>query len=264
MSHATTPIVVTGVASGIGAATVAKLRSEGVAVIGVDRHVAHSFDGDFVQGDLSTPAGISAVVAEIARLAPNGLGGLANIAGVPGTAPWRAVLSINVFAVRDLTRQLASRLLPGAGVVNLASSVAWDWRRHAADLSNFALASDRAAALDSVAEMIESSGESYLFSKQCVMLLTGELAAENLEARVRVNSVSPGPVQTPILADFKSDHGAAKVDGAAALLGRFGEPEDIAKVIAFLLSDGSQWINGTDVRVDGGLTAFRTRTIPAR
>ncbi|MGW2894623.1 SDR family oxidoreductase [Streptomyces sp. NPDC001212] len=76
--------------------------------------------------------------------------------------------------------------------------------------------------------------------------------------QVRVTSVSPGPVATPILDDFKRDHGVAKVEGAGALLGRFGEPADIARVVAFLLSDSAAWINGTDIRVDGGLTACRT------
>lgn len=73
-----------------------------------------------------------------------------------------------------------------------------------------------------------------------------------------MTSVSPGPVATPILDDFKRDHGVAKVEGAGALLGRFGEPADIARVVAFLLSDSAAWINGTDIRVDGGLTACRT------
>ncbi|PQZ94658.1 short-chain dehydrogenase [Arthrobacter sp. MYb227] len=261
MNQLNSPVVVTGAVSGIGAATVASLRVKGISVIGVDRTVPEEFDGAFVRGDLGTSAGIEQVVEEVSTLAPNGISGLANIAGVPGTAPWRTVLNVNVFAVRDLTRGLAPLLVPGAAVVNLASSVAWDWRGNAPELGAFALAADREKALALVSTAIESSGESYLFSKQCVMLLTGEFAAENLSAGIRVNSVSPGPVQTPILKDFKADHGAAKVEGAAALLGRFGEPEDIAEVVLFLLSESSRWINGTDIRVDGGLTAYRTSAV---
>lgn len=261
MNQPNPPVVVTGAASGIGAATVALLRAQGTTVIGVDRSVPDAFDGEFVQGDLGTAEGIARTAEAIATLAPAGIGGLANIAGVPGTAPWRTVLNVNVFGVRDLTRALVPLLQQGSAVVNLASSVAWDWRGQAEELAAFALAADREAALDAVAALIEDSGESYLFSKRCVMLLTGELAAANLGAGIRVNSVSPGPVQTPILNDFKADHGAAKVEGAAALLGRFGEPEDIADVVAFLLSERSRWVNGTDVRVDGGLTAYRTSTV---
>lgn len=261
MNQPNLPVVVTGAASGIGAATVALLRAQGTSVIGVDRSIPDSFDGEFVQGDLGTAMGVAQAAEAIGALAPAGIAGLANIAGVPGTAPWRTVLNVNVFGVRDLTRALVPQLKQGSAVVNLASSVAWDWRGQCAELGAFALATDREAALDAAAASIEASGESYLFSKQCVMLLTGELAAENLRAGIRVNSVSPGPVQTPILNDFKADHGAAKVEGAAALLGRFGEPEDIADVVVFLLSEQSRWVNGTDVRVDGGLTAYRTSNV---
>lgn len=261
MNQLNLPVVVTGAASGIGAATVASLRGKGISVIGVDRTVPAEFDGAFVCGDLGTNAGVEKAVEEISVLAPGGISGLANIAGVPGTAPWRTVLNVNVFGVRELTRGLIPLLAPGTSVVNLASSVAWDWRGKASELAAFALADDREAALESVSTAMETSKESYLFSKQCVMLLTGELSAENLSAGIRINSVSPGPVQTPILEDFKADHGAAKVEGAAALLGRFGEPEDIAEAVLFLLSSASRWINGTDVRVDGGLTAYRTSTL---
>jgi NAD(P)-dependent dehydrogenase (short-subunit alcohol dehydrogenase family) len=72
--------------------------------------------------------------------------------------------------------------------------------------------------------------------------------------------VSPGPVETPILADFKKDHGTDKVNSAAELLGRFASPQDIAGAIAYLLSPQSEWVNGTDIRVDGGLVAYRGRT----
>jgi NAD(P)-dependent dehydrogenase (short-subunit alcohol dehydrogenase family) len=64
-------------------------------------------------------------------------------------------------------------------------------------------------------------------------------------------------VATPILEDFKKDHGRDKVDGAGALLGRFGDPGDIAPVIDFLFRPESGWVNGSDIRVDGGLGAYR-------
>ncbi|QEE61427.1 SDR family oxidoreductase [Salinibacterium sp. dk2585] len=249
------PIVVTGVASGIGAATAALLAEAGHPVIGIDRAVPASFDGHFVQGDLSSAEGIDAIAAAVREAAPGGIAGLANVAGVPGTAPWQLVLGINVFGLRDLTRALEPALQPGSSVVNLASSVAFQWRSHAEQCAAFALAEDRAAALNAVAEPLRE--ESYLFSKQCVNLLTEYLAGELLPKRIRVNSVSPGPVQTPILEDFKNDHGRDRVDSAAALLGRFGEPLDIARVIVFLLGQDSAWVNGADLRVDGGLTAYR-------
>ncbi|GER22773.1 3-alpha-hydroxysteroid dehydrogenase [Zafaria cholistanensis] len=258
MTNTELPIAITGVASGIGAATAALLSGAGATLIGIDRTVPAAFSGTFVQADLSTPGGARAAAAKVAAAAPQGLGGLANIAGVPGTAPWRTVLGVNVFGLRELTRALAPTLAEGAAVVNLASSVAFQWRGLAEACARFSLAEDMEAALDSVSGDEHATGESYLFSKQCVRFLTERLSAELLPRRIRVNSVSPGPVQTPILEDFKNDHGRDKVEGAAQLLGRFGEPEDIARVVAFLLSDAAAWVNGSDLRVDGGLTAYRT------
>lgn len=251
------PIVLTGVSSGIGARTAAVLARHGVPLVGIDRNAPMEFSGIFVQADLSSQAGVEAAAAAVAAAAPHGIAGLANIAGVPGTAPWRTVLSVNVFGVRGLVRALVPQLGEGTAVVNLASGVAVQWREVKDRCSAFALAEDQSAALDSVAGDEEITGGSYLFSKQCVRLLTEHLAAELLPKRIRVNSVSPGPVVTPILEDFKKDHGRDKVEGAGALLGRFGEPDDIASVIDFLLCGESAWVNGSDIRVDGGLAAYR-------
>lgn len=257
MSSHHLPLLVTGVASGIGAETAIGLQAAGATLIGIDRTVPESFPGTFIEADLSTPEGVRHAASRVAEAAPGGLGGLANIAGVPGTAPWRTVLSVNVFGLRDLTRAVAPSLAEGASVVNLASSVAFHWRSLSDDCARFALAEDREAALDAVAGDPHATGEAYLFSKQCVRFLTEHLCAEMLPRHIRVNSVSPGPVETPILEDFKADHGRDKVDGASRLLGRFGQPEDIARVVIHLLTGGAAWINGTDIRVDGGLTAVR-------
>lgn len=251
-------LVVTGVASGIGAATASLLQRHGATVIGVDRNVPAAFAGTFIQGDLSTPEGVAAVADRV----PEGLYGLLNIAGVPGTAPWQTVLAVNVFGVRDLTRLLLPKIADGGVVVNLASNVASGWAERQLEVARFVRAADAREAFAAVADDAEVTGNSYRFSKECVRWLTQVQASENL-GRVRVNSVSPGPVQTPILEDFKKDHGRDKVEGAVALLGRAGQPEDIAQAIAFLLTPQSAWINGTDLCVDGGLSAHRTVTAMA-
>lgn len=257
MSHNSLPIVLTGVASGIGARTAQILTERDIHVIGVDRNPPKSFDGTFIQADLSTSTGIDTASATIAEFAPHGIAGLANIAGVPGTAHWRTVLSVNVFGVRGLVRALAPHMGEGAVVINLASNVAANWRTVKDRCAQFALSKDPSGALEMVAVDAEITGESYLFSKQCVRFLTEHLSAELLPRHIRVNSVSPGPVATPILEDFKQDHGRDKVESASALLGRFGQADDVARVIDFLLRPEAGWINGSDIRVDGGLGAYR-------
>lgn len=248
------PLVVTGVSSGIGAETARALRAAGHTLIGLDRNPAPDFDGAFVTADLSSPDGVAAAAATL----PEQVAGLVNIAGVPGTSPARVVLAVNVFGLRELTRAVAPRIARGGVVVNLASNVADDWRSVVETLRPIALAEDVDAALDRADELV--AGQSYLRSKQAVRFLTEHLAAEFVPQGVRVVSVSPGPVSTPILEDFKKDHGRGKVDSAAEALGRFGEPADIAGVVLFLVSDQARWVNGTDIRVDGGLAAVRSHT----
>lgn len=253
----TLPVVVTGISSGIGERTAALLRERGARVIGIDRNPPSSAPDGFVQADLGTPGGVAAAVRSVSDLAGGPLGGVVNIAGVPGTAPWRTVISVNVLGLRDLTDGLAAQIADGGAVVHLASSVADGWRENLPAIRRIASATDWKAALDDVAAEPELVGNTYRFSKECVRFLTERGAAALLGRRIRVVSVSPGPVETPILEDFKSDHGREKVEAAAAAVGRFGRPDDVAAVIAFLLEPEAGWINGTDLRVDGGLAAYR-------
>ncbi len=69
---------------------------------------------------------------------------------------------------------------------------------------------------------------------------------------IRMNCVSPGPVETPILPDFLETLGEGAAE-AAKVMDRPGRPEDIAPVIAFMCSDASNWIRGANIPVDGGM-----------
>jgi NAD(P)-dependent dehydrogenase (short-subunit alcohol dehydrogenase family) len=71
---------------------------------------------------------------------------------------------------------------------------------------------------------------------------------------LRINAVLPGPVETPILADFEESMGKDNLDGLKTLLGRHATPQDIADVAVFLASDAARWINGQTLVVDGGVT----------
>ena len=185
------PVVVTGAASGIGAATVARLTAAGRAVVGLDRKPARGCPT--VLCDLARPETIDTAVAEL----PAELGGLANVAGL-----------------------------------------AW--------------------CLDHPLD----APSAYRFSKQVLIEWTLQASVAWRGSGVRVVSVSPGVVDTPILPDFRASMGDAAIDSATAEAGRLAEPDDIAPVIAFLLSDGARWVNGVDVRVDGGLVGGRL-AIPA-
>ena len=106
-------------------------------------------------------------------------------------------------------------------------------------------------------------GAAYATTKGAIHTLTRSLALDYAAAGIRVNSVSPGSIRTPILEKAaRGDHGsdadveeAYKRFGAAHPLGRIGEPEEVAELIAFLCSSKAGFCTGADYKIDGGLTA---------
>ena len=113
-------IAVTGAASGIGLALVQRLLAEGEQVVAIDRAACPAPVTRTVIADLTDPVGLRAALATVHRQ----LHGLANVAGVPGTAPARTVLEVNVLGARLVTEALRPLLTAGSSVVNVASVAA--------------------------------------------------------------------------------------------------------------------------------------------
>ncbi|MBN2993410.1 SDR family NAD(P)-dependent oxidoreductase, partial [Pseudomonas cedrina subsp. fulgida] len=116
-------LVVTGVASGIGAELARLARFMGATVIGVDRHEPHLTLDGFFQADLGDPASIDALVARL----PARVDALCNIAGVPGTAPVKTVAEVNYLGLRHLTQALLPRISAGGSIVNITSILGAQW-----------------------------------------------------------------------------------------------------------------------------------------
>jgi NAD(P)-dependent dehydrogenase (short-subunit alcohol dehydrogenase family) len=228
-------VLVTGAASGIGAALMERLCS---GAIGLDRRNAD------IVCDLADPSAIVAAAAQIS----GPLNGIAHVAGLPGTADPSAILAVNMRAPALLTNALLPKLSDGASIVAVSSITALrcDWTT---DQIDALLHGDPAPAME--------GGRAYELSKAALNRWVLRTATALRSRSIRVNSVSPGPVETPILADFEASIGKDRIDAAAAMVGRHAQPGDIADVIAFLLSDGARWINGADIKADGGYHAVR-------
>ncbi len=160
-------IVVTGAASGIGAATAQLLATQGAEIISVDLNRPAEPVGRFIRADLSDPASIQALVNEL----PAGIQGLANIAGVPPTRPAPQVLKVNLLGLKQLTLQLVPKLADGAAIVNLASLAGIGWPQAVAAIR----ASERLG-FDGVdafcqAHAIEGA-RSYFFAKEALIAWT--------------------------------------------------------------------------------------------
>ena len=99
----------------------------------------------------------------------------------------------------------------------------------------------------------ESSSPQYQSSKGAVRLLTKSTAVQYASEGIRVNSVHPGPIITPMTEQSRSDRGDRHV--AQVPLGRYGEPEEVAYAVLYLASDESSYVTGSELVIDGGWTA---------
>ena len=246
-------ILITGVASGIGARTAELAGQLGADVIGVDMREPASLCGTFVKADISTKAGVDRLAAKL----PSRFDALCNVAGLSGKTGAAPTLAVNFYGLRALSEAMAPKIREGGAIVNVASIAGFGWRANL----NRAASMVGVEGFPDVAEVIASHGvkneEGYPVSKELLLLWTFRAAHQELfKGRgIRVNAVSPGPVETPILTQFREVLGDARVDSDIARVGRAGTAGDIAPVVLFLCSDGARWINGANIAVDGGLEA---------
>lgn len=237
--------IVTGGASGIGAAIARRLRADGarVAVFDVNPDAA---DADLavrvdVSDDESVVAGVQRVVGEFGRLDivvnNAGIGAQGDVAA-NSDAEWHRVLDINVIGMARVTRAALPHLRtsPAAAIVNTASIAA------TAGLPQRAL---------------------YSASKGAVLSLTRAMAADHLADGIRVNAVSPGTADTPWvgrLLDAAPDPAAERAAlEARQPHGRLVAPEEIADAVAYLAGPAAGSTTGTVLEVDGGMSGLRLR-----
>jgi len=247
-------IVVTGVASGIGAETAKFLKSQNYRVIGLDRLASDTPVDRFIEIDLNDPASISTATKQI----DEPIHGLCNVAGLPPRDDWAAlILHVNFLGTRALCLQLLDKLASGASIVNVASRAGNAWAQNIEQVKQLmSLADDKQ---DDLLSFIKSNkidpSRAYNLSKEAMIVWSMAQTEHLLSRGIRINTVSPGAVDTTILKDFKRAFGE-KVTRNVKRAGRAGKPEEIAQLIAFLVSSNSRWINGSDIPADGGMGAF--------
>ncbi len=240
--------IVTGGGSGIGLSSVELFLKEGATVVAADINIDQTdkFSSEFndkfaaIRVDVSDSDSIKSLFESVEKRF-GALQVLFNCAGVfPGDdggvldtpeSTWDRVQDINLKGLWLCCKYAIPLMLKSGGgsIVNVASFVSFV-----------------GAATAQVA---------YTASKGGVLALSREIAVEYARQNIRVNSLCPGPIQTPLLEELLSDEKRRQRRLVHIPMGRFGKSEEIAKAALFLASDDSSFITGASLLVDGGITA---------
>jgi NAD(P)-dependent dehydrogenase (short-subunit alcohol dehydrogenase family) len=228
--------LVTGGLSGIGAAIAARFRAEGALALAADIQAQDS--PDTLHLDVADPASCARAIAE--TLARHGrLDLLVNSAGIARDIPFLEtpvetfdqVIAVNLRGTFLIGQAAARAMAQGGCIVNIAS----------------------------VSGMRGNVGRAaYGASKGGVVTLSQVMAADLAPLGIRVNVISPGPIETPLLAPMMATSGAAEWR-AAVPQGRFGTPDDVAAAATYLCSDEAGFVTGHVLAVDGGFLAAGLR-----
>jgi NAD(P)-dependent dehydrogenase (short-subunit alcohol dehydrogenase family) len=230
--------VITGASGSIGRASVQQFTREGALVVGIDR------EGEvdchlFLTADLTREDQVRNSYARVAEHFGR-IDALFNNAGIlapedgsvlhTDLSTWRRVLEVNLTSIFLCCKHGIPHLLKAGGgsVINSSSLV---------------------ATLGSAVSQI-----GYTASKGAILAMSRELAVEFARRGVRVNALSPGPVQTPMLAQVQAPEGAAQ-RLVHIPSGRYALPEEVAAAAVFLAGDASSYVSGTNFLVDGAISA---------
>lgn len=252
-------IVMSGCATGIGAATRKVLEAAGHRIIGIDMRNAE------VIADLSTAEGRRQAIADVQQQCAGALDGLVLCAGLgPQHAAVGNVVSVNYFGAVELMDALLPQLQqsPQAAAVVISSVASAHLAHDKNPLAAALAAGDEAQARAIVQGAGEHGGNlAYAGGKNALTVAVRQRAAAWGKAGVRLNTIAPGATETPLLQEGLNDpRFGESIAKFVPPLGRRAEPAEMASVIAFLMSPAASYVHGAQIVIDGGIDAVMRPT----
>ena len=236
--------IITGSSKGIGAAVAERLAADGLAVVInyssgadaanvlVERIKAAGGAASAIKADVSDPAAVAALFDQTEQ-AFGGVDVLVNNAGIMKLSPvadttdelFDQTIAINLKGAFNGMRQAAKRMRDGGRIVSFSSSVVG---------------------------LYQPTYAAYAATKAGIQAMSHILSKELGQKKITVNVIAPGPVATDLFMKGKTDDDIKPIVDRTPL-GRLGEPEDIPRVISFLVGPDGGWINGQVLRANGGI-----------
>jgi NAD(P)-dependent dehydrogenase (short-subunit alcohol dehydrogenase family) len=248
-------VVVTGAASGMGAATAQILVDLGAHVTAIDIKTTTVPVARSLIVDLRDRAAIESTAAAI----DGPLDGLFSCAGLPGP-PFSELdtMKVNFVGARHLAQQLVAKMRPGSAISAISSSAAVGWWDHMETLRPLLETpgfDDAVAWLEENEETWSWSG--YLFSKWVVDAWVGYWYPDLATLGIRINCINPGPTDTAMMPAFQDFATKEVVDQAVGPIGRYARPEEQAWPLVMLGSPRLSYVAGEVLAVDGGFQGAR-------
>jgi NAD(P)-dependent dehydrogenase (short-subunit alcohol dehydrogenase family) len=246
-------VIVSGAASGMGEAAARIVGGLGGEVVAIDVKKPALDDAEFLEVDLRDPTAIESAVAEVVR--GGRIHALFNAAGLPGGSfPAVDVMLVNFVGLRHLTETTIPQLQRGDAIASVSSAAGLGFLALQEEVKPLLAITDHAEARAWVEERAKQEGfEPYTFSKMCTIVYTLSRAVKLTgETGIRINCISPGPTDTPMMSHFVQHTSQEFMDRFPKPIGRNSTPEEQGWVLAFLNSDAASYVSGENIFTDGG------------
>lgn len=242
-------IVSGGGGGGMGAAAVTELARLGAEVHVIDLRPAPPGAAAYYDTDLRDPEAVAQTVDSI----DGEINALFNCAGRAGILhPDLDVMTVNFLAARHLADLVVPRMLRGGAIASISSGAGAGWMGNIAKWMPLVTSDGFAAGLDWLKEHPAEIDGGYAPSKEAIIVWSLWASFALADKGIRVNTISPGPTQTPMMPEFEETVGKEFMENYPIPLGRRSTPEEQAYPLIFLNSRAASFITGENLETDGG------------